>query len=125
MKNLTPFVARVFLSLIFLFAAIRNLINPDAVMANMAAHGMRFTLFFLIAAMVVQFAGSLSLIFGYKARIGAGLLILFLIPSTLIFHLDFSEPQQNIQFLKNLGLIGGLMLIMQYVPGAISFDRKV
>ena len=124
MKILTPFVARVFLSLIFLFAAIRNLINPEAVMAYMAANGMRFTLFFLIAALVTQIAGGLSLIFGFKTRIGAGLLILFLIPSTLIFHLDFSDPQQNIQFLKNLGLIGGLMLIMQYGPGPVSFDNK-
>lgn len=125
MKSLTPFVARIFLSLIFLISGIRNLVNFDAMLAYMAEFGVRYAVFFLLVAILILLLASLSLIFGYKARWGAGLLIVFLVPATLIFHLDFSSNLQIIQFLKNLGLIGGLMLIVEYGPGPLSFDNRV
>ncbi|MDE5074438.1 MAG: hypothetical protein O4806_22280 [Trichodesmium sp. St5_bin8] len=61
---------------------------------------------------------------GYKARYGALALVGFLIPATLVFHNIFIEPAQEIAFMKNLGLIGGLLMVTSFGPGSISFDEK-
>jgi len=60
---------------------------------------------------------------GYKTRLGAAALIIFLIPATLIFHTNLADPIQQIMFLKNLGLLGSLLLVLQHGPGRISLDR--
>jgi putative oxidoreductase len=59
---------------------------------------------------------------------GALGLIVFLIPTTLLFH-DFwafegddQRMQQMSHFLKNLGIVGGLILLMSYGPGRYSVD---
>jgi putative oxidoreductase len=72
----------------------------------------------------VLVGGGLSVLLGYKARLGALLLIGFLIPATLIFHTNFSEPQQEIQFMKNLGLMGGLLMVVAFGAGPVSLDER-
>jgi uncharacterized membrane protein YphA (DoxX/SURF4 family) len=62
---------------------------------------------------------------GYKTRLGAILLILFLIPTTLVFHTDFSKEMQVIAFLKNLAIIGGLLMVVYAGAGPISLDERV
>ena len=44
-------------------------------------------------------------------RVGAVLLLLFLVPTSLIFHGDVGDPLQRIQLLKNVAIIGGLLLV--------------
>ena len=80
----------------------------------------------LVGAIPFLIAGSLSVILGYKARIGASLLLVFLVLATYYFH-DFwtaSDPQvkqeQMIQFLKNLGLMGAMLLIIANGTGPMS-----
>jgi putative oxidoreductase len=61
--------------------------------------------------------GSLSLIVGFGARIAASVMFLYLIPVNLLLH-DFMSTQ----FEKNLGIMGGLLMIAAYGPGRISFS---
>ncbi len=77
----------------------------------------------VLAAGTVAFLllGSVSLILGYKAKIGALLIILFLVPATLAFHPIATDLSG---FLKNLALIGGLMMVIAYGPGLISIDAS-
>jgi putative oxidoreductase len=84
----------------------------------------------LAGAIVFLIAGSLSVILGYKARIGAALLLAFLALATYYFH-DFwtvSDPQakqeQMIRFLKNLGLMGAMLLVIANGTGPMSLDGK-
>lgn len=60
---------------------------------------------------------------GYKARSGAIALAVFLIPATLIFHTNFADRIQQIMFMKNLAILGGLLMIIQYGAGRISLDK--
>ena len=120
-------VGRLFLSVIFLIAGLSKFVNFESTSAYMAAKGMTMIPFFLIGGAVVEVIGSLSLIMGFKARWGALLLILFMIPTTLIFHnfWDYEGPQQQqefIEFLKNLGIIGGLIYAATAGPGRFSID---
>ena len=97
----------------------------------------------LIGAIVFLIAGSLSVIFGFKARIGAALLLTFLLLATWFFH-DFwtwpsetmwvlstndsvSMPVQQVEvisFMKNLALTGAMLFIIANGPGAWSLDAR-
>ena len=85
----------------------------------------------LVGAIVFLIAGSLSVIVGFKARIGATLLLIFLVLATYYFH-DFwnvTDPavkqDQMIHFLKNVGLMGAMVLIIANGTGPMSLDEKV
>jgi uncharacterized membrane protein YphA (DoxX/SURF4 family) len=58
---------------------------------------------------------------GYFTRFGAVLLLLFLIPTTLIFH-GADDPGQKIQFMKNVSMFGGLLVLLSAGAGRFSLD---
>lgn len=118
-----PLAARVCLALIFLKAGITHLLG-FAGFADMI--GQQLPLGALLAAgtVIFQLLGSLSLLLGYKVKIGAALLILFLIPASLMFH-NPTDPMQLNAFLKNLGLIGGLLMVIYTGAGAASLDEAL
>ncbi|MDP2960016.1 MAG: DoxX family protein [candidate division Zixibacteria bacterium] len=124
MRNPVPLIARILLCLIFLKSGIGKIMDPAGTMLYMSAHGMPLTGLFLVGAIVFEIVGALSVLLGYKARWGAILLIIFLVPTTLIFHTKISDQLQMIMFLKNLTTIGGLLLVAYFGPGPISFDQK-
>ncbi len=89
----------------------------------MSAHGMPWTSVFLVAAIVAELGGGLSVFLGYRSRLGAAVLALFLIPATLIFHTDFADPVQQIMFMKNLAIFGGLLMIVQLGSGQVALHE--
>ncbi len=123
MKPVIPLLGRVFLSQIFLLAGLDKIMSPGASRDYMAQAGLPFTRLFLVAAIVLEIGGGLSLLLGYKARYGAAALILFLVPATLIFHIDFQNPIQVTMLLKNLAIIGGLLMVAHFGPGSFAIDK--
>ena len=124
-------LGRLMLSAIFLLSAVGNKIpNFNSVAELMGNVGMPYPKVMLVGAIVFLIAGSLSIILGYKARIGAALLLVFLILATFYFHdfWDITDPKvkqdQMIQFLKNLGLMGAMILIIANGPGPWSLEGK-
>ena len=91
-------LARVLLCLVFVHAVIGKLTGFAGVAGMMAARGL-------------PIAPVLLVISGVRVRLGAILLLLFLVPTTLIFHNDGADPQERIALLKNLSIIGGLLLV--------------
>lgn len=122
-RNYIPLIARLCLALLFLWSGIGKILDPAGTQQYMASAGMPLTGLFLVGAIVLELAGSLSLILGYKPRLGAILLIIFLIPATLIFHTNFADRIQQIMFLKNVAILGGLLMIVQYGAGNIALRR--
>ena len=115
-------LGRVLLSLILVMSAIHKISAWNETAEQMTRVGIPAVPLMLMGAIVFELGGGLSVMFGVKARLGAVLLILFLIPTTAIFH-DFwshegSERQmQMIQFMKNLAILGGLLLVASFGPG--------
>ena len=78
---------------------------------------------------IIAFAGALSVALGYKARWGATLLALFLVPVTLTMHRfwGLADPQvallQQAMFLKNVALLGAALLITVVGSGPFSLKR--
>jgi putative oxidoreductase len=104
-------IARVLLCLVFVNAVIGKLMGFGAVAGMIAAKGLPLAPLLLAAAMALMAVGSALVISGWKARLGAVLLLLFLVPTTVIFHSDVADTMQRIQLFKNLAIIGGLLLV--------------
>ena len=86
MQALLPLLGRILLAAIFLWSAIKDIREFEKVSEMMGARGIPIPSFFLLGTIVFLLLGSIAMILGIKARWGAVLLILFLIPVTIIFH---------------------------------------
>ncbi len=79
---------------------------------------------------IIALLGGLSVLLGYKARIGAWLIVIFLIPSTFMMHKFWAQTDhvltmiQHKMFMKNLSLLGAALLIAYFGSGPLSFDTK-
>ena len=116
-NNYLSLLARICLSAIFLWSGTNKIINPVATMENMSAHGMPLTSVFLVGAIALEILGGVSVLLGIKTRWGAAMLIIFLIPATLIFHTNLGTELEQAMFLKNLAMLGGLLMLIQYGGG--------
>lgn len=110
-NRLVDGIARVLIALVFLHALFGKLTGFGAVAGRIAAKGLPFPSVLLGAAVVLLAAGSALLVSGWRQRLGAVLLLAFLIPTTVIFHGEVGDPLQRIQFLKNVAIIGALVLV--------------
>ena len=73
-------------------------------------------------------AGGLSVLLGYRAKLGAWLIVVFLVPVTLMMHNFWAvhDPvmaqMQMVMFMKNISILGGALLISQFGAGPFSLD---
>jgi putative oxidoreductase len=122
LKSLASLVGRILLVLIFLNSGIDKIENFEGTAKFMAQYGMPYTSLFLFGAIIFELAGSIFAILGYYTRFGALLLLIFLIPTTIIFHTNFEDPIQIIMFMKNLSMFGGCLVLLAMGPGRFSLD---
>jgi putative oxidoreductase len=130
-QGIITVIGRILLSTIFLMSAVGNKIpNFNQVAGYMASEGVPAAKLLLAGAVVFLLVGSLSVIVGYNARIGATLLLIFLVLATYFFH-DFwtfedatEKQQQMIQFMKNMALMGAMLFIIANGSGPMSLDTK-
>ena len=124
-------LGRFMLAAIFLLAAVgRTIPQFSDTAATMEAEGVPAPKIMLGGAILFLIAGSLSIAAGFKARIGATLLLIFLLLTTYFFH-DFwtqedpvAKQDQMIQFLKNTSMMGAMLLIIAHGPGLMSIDGR-
>ena len=131
MNTILNLLGRFFLIVIFLMSAVGNKIPNFGKTADyMASEGVPMAPLLLVGAILFLMVGSLSILVGYKARIGATLLLVFLVLATYWFH-DFwtfeeaaAKQMQTISFMKNLALMGAMLMIIARGPGKPSLDRR-
>ncbi|BAT56203.1 hypothetical protein NOS3756_52060 [Nostoc sp. NIES-3756] len=124
LKKYIPLVARSFLAVIFIYAGLNKVFNFAATSESMAKAGLPIAGVLLVFTIAFQILGGLSIILGYKAQIGAILLIIFIIPATIVFHNPLADPSQLNNFFKNLSIMGGLLLILTYGSGNLSLESE-
>jgi putative oxidoreductase len=125
----TPAIGRSLLALIFIASGLGKIGGWEQTAGYMASKGMPLVPLFLAGAIALELLGGLSILLGYKARIGALALMVFLVPATLIFHAFWTyqgmqQQLQMIQFLKNLSIMGGLLLVLAHGAGPLSLDQR-
>ena len=113
---------RVFISLLFLIEAVRKFFDPDMSMIYMSDHGVPEILFY--PSIAFEIIVPLLLIVGYKTRIVASLLALFVLTVSLIFHTHhiLEDGMQLVILLKNISIIGGLLIVIANKPQICSVD---
>ena len=118
--HIVEVLGRIFISSLFIVEAIRKFFSPDEGMIYMSDYGVPEILFY--PSLIFEFVVPLILIAGFKIRFFASLLFLFVLSVTVIFHTDFSNNMQMISFLKNLAIMGGLLIIISNKPQMCSID---
>lgn len=146
MRTVLGFLSRLFLSAIFIFTAIQDILqwnsteqfvynaltttfnsgSADHITSSILEIVIPKLSLFFAAAIFLKLLGGICVLFGWNIRFGAFLLLLFLIPVTFIMH-DFwnkignERVQQLTEFWKNIGIAGGLLLLTAY---GVPEERK-
>jgi putative oxidoreductase len=121
------FLGRVLLSAVFIAVTPAHFSNETVRYA--ASHGVPLAEVLVPASGILALVGGLSVLTGFHARIGAWLLVSFLIPVTVMMHnfwavSDTAAAQvQQAMFMKNLGLLGATLLVAYFGSGPMSIDR--
>jgi putative oxidoreductase len=122
------FLGRLFFVLIFLFAGPRNFLRQTIGFA--ASQGVPLASIAVPFSGALAIVGALSILLGYRGKIGAWLLILFLVGVTPMMHKFWAatDPMtyqiQLVMFMKNLSMAGGALLISQFGTGPWSLDAR-
>jgi len=120
-------LGRILFVAIFLMSAL-NHFSRDT-MAYAASQGVPFSNLLVPLSGVLAILGGLSILLGFRARLGAWLLVLFLIPVTFMMHKFWAVPDpmmarmQQAMFMKNLSMLGGALLIAYFGAGPVSVDE--
>jgi putative oxidoreductase len=119
-------LGRMLLALIFIVSAPHLL--SGAATAQAQHHGVPLASLAVPLAGILALVGGLSVALGFHARVGAWLLVVFLLPVTLFMHAFWSESNpatvqmQQIEFLKNMALVGGSLIVAYFGAGPLSAD---
>jgi putative oxidoreductase len=126
--NYIILTGRIFYSLIFLMASFSHF--SQKTIGYAAAQGVPLASIAVPLSGIMALLGGLSIAFGFKAKWGAYLLVLFLIPVTIMMHnfWAISDPMmaqiQQVMFMKNLALLGSALFISQMGSGPLSLDNR-
>ena len=122
-------LGRVGVALLFLWSAYTKFAYMDGNVAYMKAYGMPAAELLIWPAAFLELIAGLMLAFGWKARWGALALALFTLVAMFIFHAYWSVPadqvqNQQIHFMKNLAILGGLLYVFAHGSGRYAIDRS-
>jgi putative oxidoreductase len=129
LQNISALAGRILLALIFVLSGFNKITGFAGTAAYMASKGLPMTDVLLVLTILIELGGGLMLIFGYRARLAAVVIFLFLIPVTIVFHNFWAAPaaeaqMQMIMFMKNLAIMGGMLCIAAFGAGRYSLDRE-
>jgi putative oxidoreductase len=127
--NAAALVGRILIAIIFIKSGWGKIGGWDGTAGYMAAKGLPMVPLLLAATIALELGGGLMLAIGWKVRWAALLFFLWLIPTTLIFHafwgIDAAQVQNQMNhFLKNVAIMGAMLVVFAFGPGAYSVDKR-
>lgn len=127
--NYSLLTGRILFSLIFISSGLSHF-SKEAV-KYAALHQVPMTEILVPIAGVLAILGGLSIAFGFKAKVGAWMLVIFLVPVTFYMHNFWSVTSslpiqvQMAAFMKNFALIGTALFIAHFGSGSFSLDTAL
>ena|SRR5690348_751458 len=126
-KGAVVLFGRVFFSLIFVVAGLNHF--SKQMIAYAASQGVPLASVAVPVSGIIAIVGGLSILLGYRGKIGAWLIVLFLIGVTPMHNFwAVKDPMmaqiQMIMFMKNISMLGGALLISQFGVGPLSLDAR-
>ena len=122
--------ARVLLALMFVLGGLSKFAAIGGTAGYIASKGLPMPTVLALAAAVLEFGGGLALMLGYRTRSAALALFVFTLLASLLFHNFWTLPadqqmMQQLMFMKNLSVAGGLLLLFSFGAGAASLDARL
>ena len=122
LPNIAVPVGRVFIAMIFVLSGFNKIASYEYVATWMSSMGVPSALLPLVIALEVL--GGMAIILGFKARLAAFLLSGFCVVSAVIFHSNFAEQNEMINFLKNIAIAGGFLFLVANGAGKFALDNR-
>jgi putative oxidoreductase len=123
-------VARILLAFIFITAGFGKLGDVSGTMAYTASAGLPG--FFGLGAIALEILGGIAILIGWQARWAALALAVFSVVAGFLYHYlpaqgleGFARMGEMNQFLKNVTIAGGLLMVTAFGPGSLSLDERV
>ena len=117
-------VGSIFLSIMFILAGFSKLTAISATAGWFGSIGLPAPTVTAVVVGLVELVGGLAIAVGYQTRIAAIVIALFTVGATLIAHLDFADMTQQLFFMKNLSITGGLLILAAVGAGSLSVDGR-
>jgi putative oxidoreductase len=117
-------IGRILMAIIFLIRGLGKVAAPDATIGYITSIGLPAPTLGYIASIVLEVAGGVLMVVGYRTRVIAALLAAYSIITALFFHHAFGDQNQMFHFLKNVAMAGGLIQVVAFGAGAYSFDNR-
>ncbi len=120
---------RILLGLIFVLSGLGKIPGFAGTAGYIASKGLPVPGLLTALTIAVELGGGLALVFGLYARSAALALAAFSVLTAVIFHDFWAVPEaqkmaQNINFMKNLSIAGGMLVLAAFGPGALSVDAR-
>ncbi|NBC08402.1 MAG: DoxX family membrane protein [Bacteroidetes bacterium] len=129
MKDFIDLLGRALLSFIFLYEAYDSIFYFQATKEKMTAYGLTWQQdFVLVGAIILLLLGGTLLLIGYRTGFAMFILLCYWIPVTFIVHSFWNDPEparrlQSIMFMKNLAIVGGMLMVWANGTGKYSIKR--
>lgn len=122
-------IARILLALMFVMSGISKFTGLQGTADYIASVGLPMSQLLAIGAAAVEVVAGVLLIVGWQARWAALALAAFTLLASLFFHNFWAMPadkafMQQLMFMKNLAVIGGLLFVFAFGAGSLSLDSR-
>ena len=127
--NAAALIGRILIAAIFVISGFNKIGGFSSVAGYIGSKGLPMPEVLAALTIALELGGGILLMIGYKVRIVSILFFLWLIPTTLIFHkfwgIDASQVQNQMNnFLKNVSIMGAMLHLFAFGPGAYSVDKR-
>jgi putative oxidoreductase len=127
-RDWAALLGRILLAAIFVISGFGKITGFEGTVGEIASKGLPLPQVLAVIAILIEFGGGLAIVAGWKTRWAALAFIVFLIVITPIFHGYWASPpdqmmEQQINFMKNLSILGGSLLLFTFGPGRYSVDK--
>jgi putative oxidoreductase len=127
--NAAALIGRILLAAIFVISGFGKISGFSGVAGYIGSKGLPMPEVLAALTIALELGGGILLMIGYKVRIVSILFFLWLIPTTLLFHkfwgIDAAQVQNQMNnFLKNVSIMGAMLLVFAFGPGAYSVDKR-
>ena len=127
-SNAAALLGRILLALIFITSGFGKITGFEGTVGYIASKGLPLPQLGAIIAIIVEMGGGILLVIGYKARWAALALAIFTLAAAIFFHnywtVEAAEKMgQQINFWKNISMVGGMLMVFVHGPGRYSVDK--
>jgi putative oxidoreductase len=128
-KDWAALLGRILLALMFVISGYGKLTGFDGTAGYIGSKGLPMPQVLAAVAVLIELGAGLAIIIGWKTRWAALAFIVFLIVISPIFHNFWAAPAeqmmaQQINFMKNLTILGGMLVLFAFGPGRYSLDKS-